>query len=292
MAPQSTACAILFADIVGSTQLYEQLGDVCARQRVSKCLDTIAQGVRRMGGHVIKTIGDEVMCTFPDASTATEAACSIQEVLASGTGCLPVKVGFHYGPVLLEKGDIFGDAVNVAARMLGKAKSGEIVTTKATVDELPHHLKMRTRFIDHAFVRGKQHIIEVHEVLWQREAELTIMRKVDSDAASSVRALTLLFFDKSLRLDDSHRVAVLGRDPKSDVLINNELVSRQHARIEWRRMAFVLIDQSTNGTFVRNEYGQESSLHRDEMPLRGSGVIGLGCIPDNASPWVVRYSVE
>ena len=71
--------AILFADVVGSTQLYEQLGDVKARQMVGRCLDIMREATEANRGTVIKTMGDEVMSTFPTADDAMNAAKRMQE---------------------------------------------------------------------------------------------------------------------------------------------------------------------------------------------------------------------
>ncbi|MGH8575272.1 MAG: adenylate/guanylate cyclase domain-containing protein, partial [Gammaproteobacteria bacterium] len=96
--------AIMFADISGSTLLYGELGDVAARDRVAECLDTIARCVQRHGGRVVKTIGDEAVCTFPSADLAVMAAWEIQSRYdeESASGCtgpaapLSVRVGLHF----------------------------------------------------------------------------------------------------------------------------------------------------------------------------------------------------
>ena len=66
--------AILFADVVGSTQLYEQLGDLKARDMVGRCLEIMKEATEQHAGTVIKTMGDEVMSTFPGADDAMNAA--------------------------------------------------------------------------------------------------------------------------------------------------------------------------------------------------------------------------
>jgi class 3 adenylate cyclase len=78
-------------------------------------------------GRVIKTIGDEIMCRFTSANDCVRAAKECQEEISMGIQGenveLTIKVGLHFGPaILMEDGDVFGDAVNVAARMAGIAK--------------------------------------------------------------------------------------------------------------------------------------------------------------------------
>ena len=125
--------AILFADVVGSTQLYEQLGDVKARQMVGRCLDIMREATEANAGTVIKTMGDEVMSTFPTADDAMNAAKRMQERISidgeldHDNGHVAIRIGCHYGPVVQEQRDIFGSAVHTANRMTSQAKGGQIV---------------------------------------------------------------------------------------------------------------------------------------------------------------------
>ena len=162
MAPKTTNLTILFADISGSTRLYEVLGDAPARAKVANCLQMLTEATQRHGGTVIKTIGDEIMCTFPSAENACNAACEMHELVedditeqtAAGPVSLAIRIGIHHGPAILEGGDVFGDAVNVAARMASMSKAGQIITTQMTIDELSPVLKASSRFIDRAPVKG------------------------------------------------------------------------------------------------------------------------------------------
>jgi adenylate cyclase len=70
------------------------------------------------------------------------------------------------------------------------------------------------------------------------------------------------------------------------------LISRLHAKIELARGRFLLIDQSTNGTFVLNADGKESFVRRDSVVLQGQGYIGLGKLPDPAAADVIRFQLE
>ena len=283
MAPKTTNLAIMFADISGSTRLFELLGDVTARHKVAECLELLSEVTARHQGTVIKTIGDEVMCTFPDAETATSAGCDMHEMLEdeatemtdAGPISLKIRVGLHYGPAILEGGDVFGDAVNVAARMAALAKAGQIITTQSTVDELPPILRASTRFIDRAPVKGKKETIDIFEVIWQQE-DVTRMSTAILAEKPSTAKLTLSYEDRTLAIDDDCTEAVLGRRQTADVTVNESLASRQHVRIVYRRGKFFIIDQSTNGTYVKQTNDDEAFLRREEMPLNGSGMISLG----------------
>ena len=127
---------VLFADISGSTKLYELRGDVAARTIVSAVLSALTDVAQRHGGRVIKTIGDAVMCVFPNALQGLMAATDMQKRIAHDPGFvkdnLAIRVGLHHGEALHEGNDVYGDAVNTAARMESLAKREQIVTTATT----------------------------------------------------------------------------------------------------------------------------------------------------------------
>ena len=149
---------VLFADVSGSTRLYEKLGDTEALRAIDRCLERMGRAVISYKGRVIKTIGDEIMAVFDSAEAGMLAASDMQQRVddllpISGTK-MAIRVGFHFGPVIEENKDVFGDTVNVAARMAGLAKAGQIVTTDASVQLLPGLLRESTREIDALAVKG------------------------------------------------------------------------------------------------------------------------------------------
>lgn len=283
MAPKTTNLAILFADISGSTRLYEILGDVAARTKVADCLEMLTTVINQHSGTVIKTIGDEIMCTFPTAEEAATAACEMHEMLedditeqtAAGPISLSIRVGMHYGPAILEAGDVFGDAVNVAARMASMAKGNQIITTQNAVDEMSPIMRASTRFIDRAPVKGKKETMDIFEVLWQQEDVTRMSTGVITPQQTEPVRLRLTYQNDSVILDGEITQIVMGRSKSADLTVNETLASRQHVRIEHRRGKFFIIDQSTNGTYVHHE-NDESFLRREEMPLSGDGMISLG----------------
>jgi adenylate cyclase len=284
--------AILFADIGGSTQLYDTLGDVRGHQVTAECLECVSEQVRRHGGRVIKTIGDEVMSTFPAATAAVEAARDIQHaVTASSTHArypVTIHVGLHYGLVLPEEGDVFGDTVNVAARMVGLAKPGEILTTRETVDEIEPGLRAQTRQVDHRGVKGKRAEIDIYEVLWQT-ANLTQINELPEFEVPEGRLL-LVLGDQQAVLDYEGKCCTIGRAPDRDLVITDMRASRDHGKIEVRRGKFILQDHSANGTIVRTPDGERISLRREEMVLPHAGNIGIAPNPDD-SPLII-FDVE
>lgn len=299
MVPKTTNLAIMFADISGSTKLYELLGDATARTLVADTLTTIANIVGKFKGTVIKTIGDELMCTFDSAEEAAIAACEIHETIEeeneSGKHAQPVsiRIGMHYGPAIKEDGDVFGDAVNVAARMTAQAKARQVMTTKTTVDLLSPALRASTRFVDYAPIKGKKEDIEIYEIIWQQE-DVTRMASgmLSPDKKQPQVRLRLRYNNQDVILNHERSSIVMGRSQTCDVSVNEKLASRQHVRIELRRDKFFIIDQSTNGTHVRIEKSGDSFLRREEMPLTGKGEISLGRAFSENPKEIVQFSHE
>lgn len=297
MEQPTTTLAILFADISGSTRLYETLGDALARQRVADCLSVLTDAIQQHSGTVIKTIGDEVMSTFPNAEAAVQAACTMQEALAARAALsktsLTIRVGLHYGPALLEANDVFGDAVNVAARIVGLAKASQILTSRQTVDSLPTKMRTMTRHVDRAPLKGKQEVMDIYEVIW-REDELTRMEgpSLSQPLITSGARVRVRFREKEVEVDQNRSIITFGRGQENDLVIADDFASRLHARIEFRRGKFVLLDQSTNGTFVAVSGEKPLYLHREEFLLQGTGTISLGRPLDSDPSALVHFTCE
>ncbi|MEO8485305.1 MAG: adenylate/guanylate cyclase domain-containing protein [Betaproteobacteria bacterium] len=277
-APAPRQAAILFADIAGSTKLYETLGDAEALATIAHALDVIRQVCEEHGGRIVKTIGDEAMAIFPNAANAAYASITMQTQVSgmktSRGAPLAIHAGFHYGPVIDDSKDVFGDSVNLAARLTSLAKSGQTLVTADTVNILSPSLRSRTRTQDTHTVRGKQADIAVFELIWQESREeLTAMapRATAREAMLKVR-----HGGKEAELGPSVNLYTFGRDAQSDVVIGDRMASRQHARIERRRDKFVLIDHSTNGTYCTVDGEREIELRREEFTLRGRGRISFG----------------
>lgn len=283
--------AVLFADLCGSTGLYEALGDARARALVVRCTDTMAEATRRRRGLVVKTIGDAVMATFPAADAAAEAAAAMQEAitgrLVAGGRPLAIRIGFHVGAALVEEADLFGDAVNVPARLAAEAKAGQILTSGETVGEMSAHWRAACRHLALARLRGKQQPVPIFELLWTPE-EATLMRPPQTAAGLLGARLTLVYGGLIAELGPLSPALTIGRAKQNDILADGPLVSRLHARIEYRQSRFVLTDMSANGTWIEPDGGAKSFLHRDSEALSGAGALGLGEAPDGRAD-AIRY---
>jgi len=290
--------AILFADVVGSTRLYDLMGDLRARDMVATCLDVMRNATEQRQGTVIKTMGDEVMATFPTADAALEAAAQMQQQISTHAQLkvdgqpVAIRIGCHYGPVMLENRDVFGAAVHTANRMTSQAKAGQIVTTAATVEKLSPEWRAACRQIDIATLKGQEGEVVLFEVLWQTEDVTSMVPGIASDSRAARARLRLRYLDRELLVDERHSSITIGRAEDNDMVVKGNLISRLHARIEVSRNKFVLIDQSTNGTFVQSADGEESFVRRDSLQIKGQGMIGLGRLPEQGSPQTIRFACE
>jgi adenylate cyclase len=291
--------AILFADVVGSTRLYDVMGDLRARDMVSICIDVMRSATEGRQGTVIKTMGDEIMATFPNADAALNAAAQMQQQISNHTGLkvegqpVAIRIGCHYGPVMLENRDVFGAAVHTANRMTSQAKAGQIMTTAATVDKLSPEWRAACRQIDVATLKGQGNEVVLYEVLWQTEDITSMVPGIASDSrAARTTRLRLVCEGQELLVDERHSSITIGRAEDNDVVVKGNLISRLHARIEISRNKFVLTDQSTNGTFVQASDGEESFVRRDSLQIKGQGMIGLGRLPERGSPQTIRFALE
>jgi adenylate cyclase len=286
---------VMFADVAGSTKLYEQLGDVIANSIISEVIQLMQNATKLHNGIVVKTIGDEVMCRFSSANDCAKAAVLIQEKLQLGMvqgQFVAVRIGFHSGPAIIQDdGDIFGDTVNTAARMAGIAKGRQIIVTNETAQSLQDALLEKVRDFDRVHVKGKADAILISELVWEN-AGVTQMVSFDNLVSQLKQSLVLSCGDTKLSTDTESHDIQLGRSDNCDFIVDAELASRFHAKIGVKRGHFVLTDQSTNGTYIRSEEGSVSFLRRDEVNLEGKGAISLGAQITEDTPWLINFSVS
>jgi len=288
---------ILFADVVGSTRLFEELGDEAARDIIAICLGVMRRATEQHGGTVIKTMGDEIMATFDDCDGAMDAAVQMQTEITAHPGLtvdrqqVSIRIGAHVGPVVVEERDVYGAAVHTANRMTSQAKAQQIIITESIYARLAPEWQQASRRLDVAVPRGQHGEIAMYEVLWQGE-DVTSMLPAIATITEQYRPfhIKLRYGDKEVVLDDRQRPSLtMGRGQENDLVVKGNLVSRLHARVEAGKNRFMLVDESTNGSFVHTSQGEESFVRRDAIPLKGSGVIGLGRMPEPESFHTIEF---
>ena len=291
----SQSITILFADVSGSTKLFETRGNVKARSIIGSVLNALTEVAQRHGGSLVKTIGDEIMCTFPGALQGLLASTDMQRRMKSEAEFVlenvGIRIGLHHGEALIEANDVFGDAVNVAARMAALAKRDQIVATASTALGITNAAGLRVRSVGTARVAGKLLPIEIVDVMWQEDVShvTTVQRVVHfTNAATQRMRLALRYRDLEFNLDELAEPFTLGREAGHGLTIDADWVSRDHAMIEWKRGHFELADRSTNGTWIK--IGNEELLvHRDAFKLRRSGTISLGQASETGAANLVHF---
>lgn len=294
--PNTIQKTVLFADISGSAHLYEKLGDERAFAAIDARLNILRQLTIAHSGVVIKTIGDEIMSVFPNAVTATQAACEMQMVTSHQPTIdgihIGIRIGFHFGPLLESDGDVFGDSVNIAARMTEIAQFQQIITTGTTVTLLPPIMRTSTRTLSSLHIKGKMDDMQVCEVIWQENADMTMMVRHTLSSETAVHTLLLTHRGDQFIVNSSHPSIMIGRDEQANIVIEDRRASRMHARIEWRRDKFTLVDLSSNGSYVTTHGETELELRREEMVLHGSGSISLGHSYKSDPTEIIEFSVQ
>src|SRR5574343_1333500 len=167
----TTERAILFADLRSSTALYLKLGNKEAARLVTHSLALLGQIIERAGGRVVKTLGDGLMAVFEQADSAVEAAANlhdsldriapVQDGLPIGAQAIKLKVAIAWGEMVEVDGDCFGDAVNVAARLIDLAGDNETLTTAQLLHQLPVEQLDLFRSIDKLHLRGRKEPVSV-----------------------------------------------------------------------------------------------------------------------------------
>ena len=291
---------ILFADLRGSTSLYESMGNAEATAVVTQSVALLARIVESMGGQVVKTLGDGLMAMFilPKAALAAaeEMHDSMERIGGPGSSLpqpLKVQVALAGGEVVQMSGDVFGDAVNVAARLLDHAGDNETLLTAAVLAGLPPTQRGRFRSLERMQLRGRVEPVHVYLLEAQRNPGDTAATAFgDMLPAAEPEGIRLVWTTQNRVYSGTDLPVVLGRSPQVTYCIDDTRVSRSHARIDWHGGSFQLTDLSYNGTYVRFDHDPEViSLRRGTCTLHGSGLIGLGTPPTEADGPCVRFEV-
>lgn len=286
----------MFADIAGSTRLYNQLGDKLAELLISSRLSTMHSIATNHHGRVIKTIGDEIMCQFPSAEDAALAASEmhIEKNTGGDISSLEIRIGLHFGNTIVKDGDIYGDAVNIAARMAAIAEANQTITTEKFVTLLSNNLKPRTRLFDTTRVKGIDDAINIYQVLWDENnvTAFATAQHIQQLALANVSIVLKFNAEEQIYSDSEFSTPVsIGRDDSCDITIDATYASRSHVSLEFRRGKFVLIDHSTNGSYVKFNHQDEIFIRREELPLIGEGYICLGEIYNKDNTANIYFSV-
>lgn len=283
----------MFSDIAGSTHLYELLGDREAKRVVDSCMRVMMKICTDLSGKVIKTIGDELMCCFNSAGQAFTAALMMQRAISDDAALrnhhIALRIGFNSGTVIEENDDVFGDNVNIAARVAGLAKAGQILTTVETIRQLPLASQAQARPFLVTAVKGKHEQLDVWEILWNEDTTV-LVRSTLSPTLKKKLILTYEQRQFEVLPNEGHALSI-GRSQQADMIVGGQCVSRLHAKIFFSKNKFMLSDTSYNGTYVRSKDKVEY-LHGQEAPLADEGLLSFGsAFSDDQQHWV-HFAVQ
>jgi len=285
--------AILFADIGESTSLYERLGDTEAHRQISLSLKLMESAIVGSDGELLRTVGDAVLASFNNCDNAFYAARAIQQ--AHQHEMLSVRVGFHYGDVIPDKGDVYGTAVNIAARVASFARLNEITLSADACNRLNSVNQASTHLIDAIELKGIEAPMEIHRIDWQADsaANTVVASGVDLQKQSLRKPIAKLTLgEHQVTVDESSPLLEIGRDESNSFALLADCVSRHHLQLRCKGGQIVLIDNSTNGTFINREGHNPLFVRRESLVLEGDGLLGVGASPAASTDHTLGFTVS
>lgn len=281
---------VVFADLTGSTGVFETLGNAKATQAITRLTDWMGKVCAAHEGHVVKNLGDGVLMVFTDNADALDAVTEMQRVHADRIKGWPealkmrLQVGLARGEVIEQAGDFFGDAVNVASRLSDLSGPDQILGTETVINQLPPDSTVRFRSLGAMDIRGRQETCMVYRVEWQNEVlteYFTVPASLSETPpprdASQPGAISLSWLDVRATFTSAQLPIHVGRDAEAQFVINDPRVSRLHVRLIWRAGTFHLEDTSSYGTWVRFAGNHAViNLRRQECALLFEGEMALG----------------
>lgn len=294
MSFQNDNTAIVFTDIVGSSLLYSSYGNQKAKTMIDQAITCMIKIVENHSGQVIKTIGDEVMCSFPDPEQACEAAINMNQEL--GQLDFKLRTGLCFGKVIQDKNDYYGDTVNNAAFLAQTAQANQILFDSNTLANLPSGLREHSEYFDRISLKGRTKQSLVYRLNWEAQevssldATIVTTKAVSSDADIATQ-LMVNYKDNTYYLNSSSSLCI-GRDSGSvHLCVDHKNASRKHCSLYFHRGKFVFEDHSTNGSYLLQKGQKELFLRRESIPLLTDGRFSLGQ-PCKASGDILDYYIE
>jgi adenylate cyclase len=290
-ADQERQTTVLFAGVIAGPELQAGAGEAKTLEATRACLEALRLATAHAGGRVIKIIVDEVMALFPTPHAAASAAVAMQKQVDSLPEVegwkLGVRVGFHCGPVLQRDEDVFGDTVNLAARLAKLAAREQIITSSETAEALGESCGPAMRRLYGQHIKGKAEEVQLCELVW-RMGNATAQLNWARERRAKPATLRLQYRGRELERRRDIDAITFGRDAECGLVIHDSNVSRRHCTIERRNDKFVLADHSSNGTYVTEENSAEIAIKREEFTLGKHGWIAFG-VPRAATEEIVEY---
>ena len=290
---------VLCADVVGSTRLYDELGDERAKTLISDRLDRVIALVHGRRGELIAEVGDEIICLFDDVSDAAAASCEahaeladINESRSDDEPEIEVRIGIHSGELPGSGEDLMTETAKIAQWAAGNAKPDQTLITRRIFDALPSIYRALSRYVDDEtwnFVSIEH--MELYELVWDVEAVTAYSGEEGQKAQRGYALVRFRLGETTIELDDDRPVISAGRSSRN-LVAAHDLVSRQHFSAQFSRGRCTITDNSTNGTFIVHDDGSQQEVRRETLPLTGSGLIFLGEPSEAKQGYAISFSCE
>ncbi|MCX7558951.1 FHA domain-containing protein [Sulfitobacter sp. F26204] len=281
---------VLIADITGSTSLYDRLTDQEALAQVSIILAQMRNMIEENGGHCVKSQGDDTLSFFSEADQAFAAARAMIE--ADWGDGLGVHAGIHFGEVLSQDSDIYGDAVNTAARLASLAKTSELLLGDTVFAQLGEATRMLCVSMGALKLKGKREATQVHSfAVSDLKTQTVLFGSGESLLGPRTESAALSCVSEEWNLSDGESVAV-GRSSDCQAILDHPWVSRKHGFFELRAAQLEYTDHSSSGSTIITSDGQEFSLQRRSMLLSGEGLVLVGTRDRSMTGSIIRYSTN
>lgn len=268
---------VLFADISGSSTLYKQKGNEQAKEMIDRAISEMITLSSKNSGQLIKTIGDEIMVCFKSPVDAYNAAHSIQFFFNGKE--LSIRIGMAYGETMMDANDVFGDTVNDAAYIAKIAKGKQVLMNRLLFESLPKYLSSKCIVFDNVRIKGENQTSSIFMLDWESESSVTQMFYAPStDDQSFSPKLNITVNNREISILPQQTPFRIGRasSGEMDLKIDSRHASRAHCDIVFKNGKYVIMDHSTNGTYVKEAGGLPVYLRREECPLTGNGIFSLG----------------
>lgn len=270
---------VMFAGFVGMDKVIQAAGDSAVQEALARCFERIGGAAASCGGRLANTTHDKAMVLVATPDAAADAAVAIHTAVAEfpavGAQKLSLGIGFHYGPVIQKETDVFGDTVNLAARLGEQAAKGQIITTLETANGFSPIYRPWLRKLGTVDIKGRSDQVEICELVWRADDSATLVakRRVTTQVTQKLK---LKYRGGEVVRRREKDAVIIGRDPASGLVVDNDDVSRHHCTIERRGDKFIIADTSSNGTYVTIQGEAEVLLQREELTLSKRGWIAFG----------------
>lgn len=285
---------VLFADILGGADLIAKAGDAAAVAALAGCISHIRTAAEGCGARVMNRGADKLMALVASPDAAADAAAAMHAAMDTFPQQSDIKlalgIGFHHGPIIQKDNEVFGDTVNLAAKLVEQAANGQIITTRETATHLSPLYRAWMRKLYSIDIKGRSGQVALCELVWRADDNATLFAKKRTTRVATT-TLTLVYRDKKIVRRRDRDSVTIGRDEHCGIQIADDQASRLHCTIERRQDKWFLIDHSTNGTYVSVDRTQDVLIQREEFTLSGRGRITCGQ-PSVSTNEIVEFSVE